>query len=80
MKTAVLRDVKQKLSDYVTQAQKDKVVITKHGKPAAILWGVEGKDFEDLVYMTNPSFWRMIANRRKARPLSWKEAKKRLKT
>jgi len=45
----------------------------------ATLSALKGKDFEDLVYMTNPSFWRMIANRRKPRPLSWKEAKKRLK-
>jgi prevent-host-death family protein len=79
MKTAVLRDVKQKLSDYVTQAQKDKIVITKHGRPSAILWGVEGKDFEDIVYLTSPGFWRMISKRRQSKAIPWKEAKKKLK-
>lgn len=79
MKAAVLRDVKQKLSDYVTQAQKDKIIITKHGRPSAILWGVEGKDFEDIVYMTSPGFWRMISKRRQSKPMSWKEAKKKLR-
>jgi prevent-host-death family protein len=79
MKTAVLRDVKQKLSDYVTQAQKDKIVITKHGRPSAILWGVEGKDFEDIVYMTSPGFWRMIAKRRRSKAVPWKEAKKKMR-
>lgn len=78
MKTAVLRDVKQKLSDYVIQAQKQKIVITKHGRPSAILWGVEGKDFEDIIYMTSPGFWKMIAKRRQSKPMSWKEAKKKL--
>jgi prevent-host-death family protein len=80
MKTVALREAKQQLSDYVSQAQKDKIVITKHGKPAAIIWGVEGKDFEDVVYMTNPGFWRMIKARRAATPIPWKTAKRRLKS
>jgi len=64
----------------VAQAQKDKIVITKHGKPAAVIWGVEGKDFEDVLYMTNPGFWRMIKSRRASRSIPWKTAKRRLKT
>lgn len=80
MKTVALREAKQQLSDYVAQAQKDKIVITKHGKPAAIIWGVEGKDFEDVVYMTNPSFWRMIKSRRASTSIPWKTAKRRLKS
>lgn len=77
MKTVPLRDAKQQLSDYVAQAQVEKILITKHGRPAAIVWGVEGKDFEDIVYMTNPAFWRMIAARRKSRAIPWREAKRR---
>lgn len=80
MRTAILRDVKQSLSDYVTQAQKDKIVITKHGRPSAILWGVEGRDFEDIVYMTSRGFWRTIAKRRRSKPMSWKEAKRKIRT
>jgi prevent-host-death family protein len=75
MKTVPLRDAKQQLSDYVGQAQREKILITKHGRPAAIVWGVEGKDFEDIVYMTSPGFWRMIASRRLSRTIPWRKVK-----
>jgi antitoxin (DNA-binding transcriptional repressor) of toxin-antitoxin stability system len=35
------------------------VLITKHGKPAALIIGVEGEDLEDLLTMANPRFWEM---------------------
>ena len=79
MKTVALRDAKQQLSDYVTKAQKDKIVITRHGRPAAVIWGVEGKDFEDIVYMTSSGFWKMIKSRRSSPSISWKAAKKKIK-
>ena len=39
-----LADVKDALSDYVKKAAKDEVVITRHGKPAAILIGFADED------------------------------------
>lgn len=79
MKTVALREAKQQLSDYVTQSQKNKIVITRHGRPAAVIWGVEGKDFEDVLYMTSPSFWKMIKSRRFSRPIPWSEARRKIR-
>ncbi len=77
MKMIPLREVKQQLSDYVLASQKEHILITKHGRPSALLRGVEGHDVEDLVYMTDPSFWRMIRRRRSQKSVPWSEAKKR---
>jgi len=63
----------------VDASQKDRVVITRHGRPAAVLVGVEGKDWEDLVYQTNPAFWRMIEKRRKEKSISLSEYRRRQK-
>ena len=76
MKTLTLRDAKQQLSDCVAKSQKNQILITKHGRPAAIIWGVEGKDFEDILYMTTPSFWKMIGSRRQSKTISWRDSKR----
>ncbi len=39
-----LAEVKDALSDYVKKAAKDQVLITRHGKPAAILIGFADED------------------------------------
>ncbi|MBI4659109.1 MAG: type II toxin-antitoxin system Phd/YefM family antitoxin [Verrucomicrobia bacterium] len=41
---APLAEVKDTLSDYVTKTAKDEVLITRHGKPAAILIGFADED------------------------------------
>lgn len=77
MKTVPLREVKQQLSEYVLEAQKERILITKHGKPAALIWGVEGNDLEDIFYMTDPGFWKMIRKRRRQRGIPWSQARKK---
>ena len=39
-----LAEVKDALSDYIKKAAKDEVLITRHGKPAAILIGFADED------------------------------------
>ena len=39
MREVSLSEVKDDLSHYVDQARKQKIVITRHGKPAAVLIG-----------------------------------------
>ncbi|MEK7686660.1 MAG: type II toxin-antitoxin system Phd/YefM family antitoxin [Verrucomicrobiota bacterium] len=39
-----LAEVKDSLSDFIKKAAKDEVLITKHGKPAAILIGFADED------------------------------------
>ncbi len=78
MKTVALRNMKAGLSAYIDEAQKDCILITRHGKPAAIVWGVEGRDLEDIFYMTNRSFWATVRKRRAQKAIPWESAKKRL--
>ena len=49
MKVAALGHAKNSLSAYVDHAQHERVLVTRHGKPAALIIGVEGEDFEDLI-------------------------------
>jgi prevent-host-death family protein len=65
MKVVAVREAKASLSEYIEEAQRDRVLITKHGKPAALVIGVEGETLEDLLTMGNPRFWEMIENRRR---------------
>jgi prevent-host-death family protein len=66
MKVVALREAKASLSGYIEKAQKDRVLITKHGKPAALVIGVEGEEMEDLLTMGNPRFWEMVEARRQS--------------
>ncbi len=78
MKSIPVRDLQKKVKECVDQAQLERVVITRHGKPAAVLVGVEGEDWEDVVLQTDPAFWRLIRARRKQPTLSLDELKKQL--
>ncbi len=65
MKIVAVREAKASLSEYIEKSQRDRVLITKHGRPAALVIGVEGEDLEDLLTMSNPRFWEMIEDRRR---------------
>jgi len=79
MKTVTIRDLQKKLKESVDAAQSDRVVITRQGKPAAVLVGVEGADWETVVLETNAAFWRLIQKRRKQPTVSLTEMRKRLR-
>ena len=79
MKAVNARDLQKKIKECVDMSQRDQVVITRHGKPAAVMVGVEGKDWEDVVLQTSSSFWKLIEERRKEPTMSMKELRTRLK-
>jgi len=79
MKTVPVRDLQKKLKRCIDEAQEGRVVITRRGKPAALLLGVEGKDWETVILETDPIFWKLIQQRRKEPTISFKELKARLK-
>jgi len=79
MKTVTIRDLQKKLKESVDAAQSDRVVITRQGKPAAVLVGVEGADWETVVLETNAAFWRLIEKRRKQPLVSLTAMRKRLR-
>ncbi len=64
----------------VDAAQSDRVVITRHGKPAALIIGLEGADWETVVLETNAEFWELIQQRRRQPTVSLEEMKQRLYT
>jgi prevent-host-death family protein len=74
MKTIGVRELQKQLKDCVDTAQTEQVVITRHGKPAAVCIGVEGYDWEDLLWMTDKAFWQMIGERRQRQPTMSHEA------
>ena len=78
MKVVALREAKQQLSGCVVRAQRERVLITKQGRPAALMIGVEGRDLEDVLIMQNPRFWKMIEGRRTAPTLGIDEVRRQL--
>lgn len=79
MKTVNARDLQKKIKQCVDVSQQDRVVITRRGKPAAVMVGVEGKDWEEVALQTSSTFWKFIEERRNEPTVSMKELRKRLK-
>lgn len=76
MKTITVRDLQKHVRDCVDASQRSRVVVTRHGIPAALIIGVEGSDWETLALQTNPSFWRMVEQRRKDRTIALDELRR----
>jgi len=79
MKAVNARDLQKKIKECVDMSQQEQVVITRRGKPAAVMVGVEGKDWEEVVLQTSATFWKLIEERRKEPTMSMKELRARLK-
>lgn len=79
MKTVSVRDLQKNIRQSVEAAQVEEVVVTRNGKPAALLIGVEGQDWESLVLQTSPRFWKLIQHRRREKTISLQEMSRRLK-
>jgi prevent-host-death family protein len=79
MKTVSVRDLQIRVKECVDSAQSDRVIVTRHGRPAAVLIGVEGLDWEAVVMETSSGFWDMIQKRRRQSTVSMKTMRARLK-
>lgn len=65
MKKIALSEVKDDLSRYLRIAQKEEVVITRHGKPAGVLIGFESEDdWFDYRLENDPRFLQRIESAR----------------
>lgn len=61
MKKAALSVVKDDLSKFLRLAEKEEVVITRHGKPAGVLIGFESEDdWFDYRLENDPRFLRRV--------------------
>ncbi len=67
MKAVALAKVKDDLSRYLRQAEREEIVITRHGRPAAVLIGFESEeDWFDYRLEHHPEFLRRVAEAREA--------------
>lgn len=65
MKLIGVGEAQAGLSSLVEQAQKERIILTRHGKPVAMLLGIKGRDLEELVLAQDPAFRDLIAERRR---------------
>jgi prevent-host-death family protein len=81
MKTISLAAAQADLNSLVTDAQSDRVVIERNGRPSAVVVGIEDYDDEDLALASSDAFWQMISERRgPGRSSSLSEVRERLRT
>ncbi len=78
MKTVTVRDLQKSIKKVVDSAQDDRVVVTRRGQPAAVLVGVEGRDWETVVLETSSELWKLIEDRRAEPTISRAELAHRL--
>ena len=52
------------LSDYTRKALKEPVIVTRHGKPVAVLRSLTEDEWEDFVLSTDPRFIALIERSR----------------
>jgi antitoxin (DNA-binding transcriptional repressor) of toxin-antitoxin stability system len=75
MKEITLEQLAQETLASVEAAQRERVLVTRDGKPLALLVGLENKDEEDLQLETSVEFWKMIEERRREPTVPWEEVK-----
>jgi prevent-host-death family protein len=79
MKTISDRDAQSDLERLLDSAQEERIVITRNGRPSAVVLGLESYDAEDLSLAGSPDFWQMIERRRRqGSAISLAEARARL--
>jgi prevent-host-death family protein len=64
MKLIGLKEAKTNLSAFVAESQSERILITRRGRPAALVIGVEGQDLEQLLLAGDVGFWKMLQDRR----------------
>ena len=76
MKIVGIEDAK--LETCIKDAQRQRVVITRKGKPVAMIVSVNGMDLEQLELSSSDKFWRMVRKWRKQKTYTREQLEKRL--
>ena len=66
MRNVAEKELQINLHAILTRAQSERIIISRGGKPCAVLVGIEDYDAEDLRLASSADFWRMIRQRRAA--------------
>ncbi len=64
----------------LNDAQRERVIITREGKPVALIIGLEGLDEEQLELGYSDQFWKLIEQRRKQKTISRAELEQQLES
>jgi len=56
MRFAGIKELKQKTMDLIKEAEKEDIIITAYGKPAAVLHHVDEDDLADYLIENDPEF------------------------
>ena len=70
MKFIGVREAQAQLSALVDQAQTERIVLTRHGQPMAMLTGLKGKDFEEVLRTGRPAWEKARSAKGRAREAS----------
>ena len=77
MKRVSVRDLQKSIRKTVEDSQGERIVLTRRGEPVALIIGLEGMDWEDVVLQADPGFWREIEARRKEETIPLSEMRRR---
>jgi prevent-host-death family protein len=81
MKSIAAKELKANLDAVLSSAQGERIVISRNGKPCAVLVGIEDYDAEDLRLASSQDFWQMIRTRRtRGRSIPLSEVESRLES
>jgi prevent-host-death family protein len=81
MKTIPAKELQANVDAVLNSSQQERIIISRAGKPCAVLVGIQNYDAEDLQLATSPDFWLMIRQRRsQGRSVPLAEVEARLKT
>jgi antitoxin (DNA-binding transcriptional repressor) of toxin-antitoxin stability system len=79
MKEITVEQLSSETPALLSLAQTERVIVTRNGKPLALLLGLEYKDEEDYALEKDTEFWQMIQERRKGtKTVPLAEVKKQL--
>lgn len=65
MKIAPLAEVKDRFSAYIDESRESPIVVTRNGRPVAMLIGIEDEDdLDSLLLVHNPRFLQLLEEAR----------------
>jgi prevent-host-death family protein len=76
MKVVGIKDAR--LEACVREAQREQVVITRKGKPVAVIVSANGMDLEQLELAYSEKFWKLVDKWRRQKTITREELEKRL--
>jgi len=65
MKVMTLDQAQKSLGRCLDQARKEDILITRNGKPAALIRGISQNDLEDYLLENDPRFMKIVEKRRR---------------